>query len=371
MSNPTVPAQQKYTATEVVVNSLSIPVTGATFAELSSSSPTGHAIAWTVVDNENGTYDFSFTPTYPGEWELVVQTIVDGEPQIFEISVTATSTSVPIYLDTTAGVTLRDLRRMVARVMGDYKTVTATQDGSKTTITDHFNLVESTDHFRGAEVIVLTGHPSNVGQKRKVVSSSYEQFTLTFIPELPEDVKAGDTFDLYNFGQVPISIQQYDQAINDAIRLAFPANTASIMMNLDAPLIDGVIPIPSQFTHVNGVSFKSGNDWYSIPPSRFSGEGGWYVDVANRSFTFGGAYAYELQDKAVRIYGETRQPELVLETDVTTTDAEWIVDQVISHLLHGRMDQTTFAIGQARGNRADQLRSKMVKPRKPNTVAIF
>ena len=366
----TVPAQQPYTGTETVLNNMSIPVTGAVFSELSSSSPSGHPIAWSVVDNENGTYDFTFTPSYPGEWELIVQTIVDGDAQVFEISVNATSSSVPIYLDTYGGTDLRTLRRMVARVMGDHKMVTATS-GSTTTISDPFDLVDNLDHYRGAELVCVTGHPSNVGLKRKVVSSSYEQYTITFIPALPEPVEAGDTFDIYNFGQVPMTIQQYTQAINDAIRMAFPANTVGIVMNLESPLLDGVIPIPAQFTHINGVSWKSVDDWYSIPPSRFQEEGGWFVDQASRTLTFGGAYGYELKEKAVRIYGETRAPELVLETDVTTTDAEWIVDQAVSLLLHGRMDQTTFAIGQARGNRADQLRSKMMRPRKPNTVAIF
>lgn len=366
----TAPTGQTYIGTETVLNSLGIPVTGATFSELSSSSPSGHPIAWSVVDNENGTYDFSFTPTYPGEWELVVQTMVEGDYQVFELSVVATSSSVPVYLDLIGGTTLADLRRSAARLMGDYKRITASTDGSTTTITDIFDLVDNMDHFRGAEIVCITGHPSNVGQKRKVVSSSYEQYTVTFIPPLPEEVKEGDEFDMFNFGPAPITIQQYNQAINDAIRMAFPANTVGIVMSLESPVIDGVIQIPAQFTHINGISWKSGNEWYSVPPSRFSGEGGWSVDPQSRTLTFGDGYEFELRDKAVRIYGETRAPELKVDTDITTTDQEWVVDSAISSLLHGRMDQTMFAIGQARGNRADQLRSKMMKPRKPNTIFL-
>lgn len=367
----TAPAGQVYTGTETVLNNLGIPVTGATFSELSSSSPDGHAISWSVKDNQNGTYDFSFTPTYPGEWELLVQTYVDGEPQVFELAIVATSSSVPVYLDIVGGTTLRELRRRTARIMGDYVEIETTKDGSDTTATDVFNLVDNLDHFRGAEIICTKGHPSNVGQKRKVVSSSYDQYTITFIPPLPEPVMEGDKFDMYNFGKIPMSIQQYNSAINDAIRAAFPANVVDIVMNLESPLVDGRIPIPAQFTHIYGVSWKSGDEWYSIPPSRFAGEGGWGIEYSTRSILFGDGYAFDLENKAVRIYGMTRAPELVDDDDVTSTDSEWIIDQSVAYLLHGQMDQTTFAIGQARANRADQLRSKMLKPAHPNTISLL
>lgn len=361
------PLYQPYYQIEHVVDYNGAEVLNAVWEPVSSTNPQGQPFEYTIDNLGGGSYRFSFVPDLPGTWTIIAKVVMSPEDLFYEVETVAGGV---IYLSGTSGKTLGEIRPMVARQLNDFRRVVAT-GGSETTITDPFALVENTDLFRGAEVLCVSGHEDNEGQVRKVVSSSFETYTVTFIPPLPQPVQAGDVFEIYGFARTPYRIQDYNDAINDAVRTGFPQNREKIYMDLDVSISEatGGIPIPEPFTHIYGVQWK-GDDWYSVPPSRYMGEWGWYVDKARRQIVFGPGYTAQLRDKAIRLYGYTRPPELLIDTDMTSTDVEWIIDSAVSTLISREMDQATFAIGQARANRADQLRGKMTKTPEPNTVSL-
>lgn len=364
------PLYETYYHTELVLDYDNNPVVGFVPVETSSTNPNGQAFPWEWVDMGNGSYQFSFVPDLPGTWTLFVQFNDTPTGTLYYEIETVAGGMVPLEVE--GRTSLAELRAMVARQLGDYRRVTASSGGFNT-ITDPMSLVENTDHFRGAELICISGHPDNEGQRRKVVSSSYEAYTADFVPNLPQPVAHGDVFELFNFGRISRTIRDYDDAINDAIRNAFPQNREKVFMDLENGYDDernGII-IPDSFTHVYGVQWKYGDDWYSVPPSTIMGQGGWYIDIARRVVVFGPAYSFEIDNKAVRLYGYARPQALLLDTDSTSTDVEWIIESATSQLITQSMDQATFAIGQARTNRADQLRGKMMKTVEPNTVSLM
>lgn len=367
------PVGRPYTFYETVIDDNNDPVVAATWDTVAALDPEGNSFAWVPENLGNGVYGFTFTPTFPGVWTLIVSTVVDGLEQRYQNSIEAEGYGPIItYPEPANGRSLRELRIMVARQLGDYRHVTAS-DGSLNTVTDVFNLVDNTDRFRGAEMVCTSGPLANVGKKVKVVSSSFETYTVTFIPDLPVAVSAGDEFDLFTFGRTPTTIQDYDGAINDAIRAADPANQPKVMVDLVDPFVrlDGGIAVPDTLTRIYRVAFRGEDGLYTdIPPGRYAGSEGWYIDRAQRMLVFGPGYAAWLDGKLLRVYGYTRALPLDTDEQRTDTDAEWIVDSAVASLLTRALDQAIFPIGQSRQNRADQLRSKMMRTPEPNTVSV-
>jgi hypothetical protein len=365
----TSPLYQPYYQIEHVVDYDGAEVLDAQWEPVSSTNPEGGTFDYTIDNLGSGSYRFSFVPDLPGTWTIIARVPMLPEDLYYEVETVAGGL---VYMNAQSGITLGELRPMVARQLNDYRRVTAT-GGSETTITDPFGLVENTDYLRGAEILCISGHEENEGLVRKVVSSSFESYTATFIPALPQPVQAGDVFEFYGFARANnYRIDDYNQAINDAIRQGHPQNREKVYMDIESAISETTagIPIPEPFTHIYGIQWK-GTDWYTVPPSRFMGEAGWYVDKARRQIVFGPAYHQEVRNKAVRIYGYTRSPQLLVDSDRTSTDVEWIIDSAVSQLISRNMDQATFAIGQSRANRADQLRGKMMKPAEPNTVSLL
>lgn len=367
------PVGRPYTFYETVIDDNNNPVLAATWDTVAALDPDGDTFPWTVSNLGNGVYGFTFTPTFPGVWTLITSTVVDGLEQRYQNSIEAEGYGPIItYPEPANGRSLRELRVMVARQLKDYRHVVAT-GGSTTTVTDLFNLTDNTDRFRGGEMICTSGPLANIGKKVKIVSSSFESSTVTFIPDLPVAVSAGDEFDIFTFGRTPTAIQDYDGAINDAIRMADPANQPKVVVDLVEPFVrlDGGIAIPDTLTRLYRVAWLEDNGLYTdIPRGSYAGAEGWYVDRASRKLVFGPNYAAWLDGKFLRVFGYTRALPLTNDDQRTETDAEWIVDSAVAALLTGALDQAVFPIGQSRQNRADQLRSKMMRNPEPNTVSV-
>jgi hypothetical protein len=269
--------------------------------------------------------------------------------------------------------TLGELRRMLARRQQDYLRIVASEASDPARVVDSMNLVHTTDHFRGGEIVCVSGNRVNVGQRRKVVSSRYETYHIDLLMPFPAPIIAGDTFDLYNVNQSGNTIAAYDQHINDAIRLAWPANREKLVVDVGTydRHVDG-LPIPTDLTHLYDVHVYVDDifQWTQVPPTNHRGGRGWFVNRGNRTVGVGHGLEYVLDEKAIRLYGYGRPKELVLDTDSTATDIEWVLEMASGAMLINELDQATFPIGQSKINRADQLRAKMVVPSEPNTVSI-
>lgn len=360
----TITTGDRYESEEHLIDFGGDPVEGAAWAEVSFDTPGSTPVLWDVRDLGNGFYLFGFTPTDPGHHDLVVETRIDGQPLVYHIECLAEGA---VYYTNPSRSTLGDLRAMVARQIRDYRRVVV-ESGSTTTMSDPFTLVDNTDHFRGAEMICISGHPDNVGQKRKIVSSSYEQYMVTFIPPLPQPVAKGDVFDLFHFGRVNATIAEYDDAINDAIRMAHPQNREDVYYDVTGgyDAASGGIPIPDLFVAIFRILYRrTDGRWGNVDMVD-----GWTIDATRRLIVPAPHWRNELTDKPVRIYGYGRARTLVDDDDATHTDVEWIMDSAIASITTGMMDQATFPIGQSRANRADQLRGKMAMNVEPGTISL-
>jgi hypothetical protein len=362
-----------------VVDTTTAPMLGESPVLHEGHGPSGDH-GFHISEVSGGYYRITSNPTFEaGDYAVVAWFREPGDVNHQKISVTWDVDPLPadqdftILLDAEHGTTLSELRRRVARAVRDYRQVITTAQGSTTTVVDIFNLVNNTDYYRGAELICTVGHPENIGKKRKVVSSSFEGGVVTFTPPLPHGTQLGDQFDIFRFARLPFGISEYDQAINDAIAAAYPANREKVMVVLNAPFLSdtGYLEIPSTIYGIYGISAAAGMtswvDYDAIPPAASAYNSGFWIDSARRRITFGPLGDY-MNEKTVAIYGYAHPAPLLRDSDKTTTDPEWIVDQAVSSLLQSNLDQTTFAVGQARANRADQLRGKMVKPPEPNTI---
>lgn len=356
------------------------PLIGAATEVHDGVNPSG-AFGFHVEETGGGHYMVTSNPTTePGEYGVVIWFLGEADPDHQKIAITwdvdAAAAVTVTYSSEATGRSLAELRRMVARQLRDYRQVNV-ESGSQTTASNQLDLTESTNFFRGAEAVCISGHTQNIGKRRKVDSSTYEGGTITFVGSgFPQPLTVTDKLDLFNFGRnARHTIAEYDQAINDAIVSAFPHNREKVWSAFDTmdTWPGGEIAIPDEYVAIYGVEYKSVDWWYPVEQrrDRYATESGYYVDRNRRIIILTGAAGYPMDNMAIRLYGYARARELVNDDDRTNTDAEWIVDQASGMLLRSNLDQATFAIGQSAANRADQLRGKMSRSAEPNTVSLL
>lgn len=349
------------------------PLAGLAPTTHEGTGPAG-AIGFHVTEVGGGHYRIYSNPVaLDGFYSVRVQ-MNDPYNQQFNISFTVDPVVSDVDILTPGDrVQLAELRRMLARRQNDYIRVVATADSSERQVIDAMNFVEDTDHFRGAEIICVTGNRNNVGQRRKIINSRYDAYQIELLSPFPSKILAGDTFDLFRVGRSGNSIAIYDAAINDAIRMAWPANREKLAATIGTyARLDQGIAIPTIFTHVYDVHayIDDGYGWVQVPPTNHRNGRGWFVNRGDRTLGVAGGLEWVVDEKAIRLYGYGRPEELVQDTDSTSTDAEWILEMAAGELLINELDQAVYPIGQSHINRADQLRAKMVVPSEPNTVAI-
>src|SRR5690606_5584555 len=101
-------------------------------------------------------------------------------------------------------------------------------------------------------------------------------------------------------------------------------------------LSTGYIPVPSTVYGIYGLSVERENssyeDWGPVPMTHLPNHAGFYVDTARRIITMPG-YWESVNAKRFVIYGYGRPRVLVNDTDLTTVDPEWIIDQAAGMLL--------------------------------------
>lgn len=365
---------------EVVVDTAGSPVTGLSWTFPIAWDPDGLTFVPSVVDLGGGFYDFTWTANKIGTYAIEMVTVgvptgeqrfgafidVDPPPSVVAVPTIATT-------DQATGWTLRELREAIAQKFRDILTLEATGGGSVSGLVDQLNLVENTDYFRGADMLVISGHPDNIGQVRRVVGSSAEGLSISWVPELPQPIQVGDQVQLYNHGIVSVRLQEYRNAINQALTAAFPANRVPI----SAVLVDayddtlGTVPIPDAFVFLHSVEYlDSLGFWQPIYAAKDEGYEGWSVRRDSGLVTIRGRYGRSADGKLIRLSGYARPAKLVNDDDRTTTDFEWVVEYASGLLTVGQMSQQTYPIGQNLINRSDQLRAKMTHIPEPDTRRV-
>jgi len=271
------------------------------------------------------------------------------------------------------GSTRAELRRTIANQLGDFYPVTVTQVGTTNNMFDSYNLAGETNKFKGMQVLVLDADPQNVGKIATVTYSDEVSRSISFEPPLPAPMQVGDTAELYNFKSRGSTIQQYNQAINTAILQAreqhavipYTVTLTSAFLRT-SPYID----IPGIFTHIVTVdALNARGGTVRLKP------GDMMVDRFSRSIEVHRRGVNSLHGLTLRLRGYVAPNLLNSDTDQTSLDAEWILNEVKAQLLERRM-----AAGEPVGqqdrlflqerNEASAKRAVILTRVAPNTVRL-
>lgn len=129
--------------------------------------------------------------------------------------------------------TLEELRTALAQAVARHFAGTAT-DGGTTTLVDAAGLARwtETDALKGAYLHILeAGGSAPEGEWRRIKSFNTTTLTITVDRAFSAAVGTGDTYEVF---LSPLTLDQWDQCINDAIKSAWP--------QLFAPATEDVAP---------------------------------------------------------------------------------------------------------------------------------
>jgi hypothetical protein len=237
------------------------------------------------------------------------------------------------------GPSRRDLRRRIARNIGDYKMLEATAASAGTDIVDVLNISSATEDLSGCQVIVTSG--ANVGHVARVqyVNESLNKAILN--PPASSNFAINDTADVVMKRGRGWDVAEYHQAINDAINDAYPYALAEIMAPVsDFDVDSGVIYVPPELLEVYAVEWQDSNgNWHPIPKAQRTAGWGWKVDIANGTIVITESPRYLADNRPVRLYGYGRHPELRAESDRTDVNPEWLVSRASYYLCRSGIDR--------------------------------
>lgn len=340
---------------ELLTDGSGAAITGAvvgdfTIIEAYLVSNPGTTAAITFAEINQGEYRFSFTPTSAGTWRFHAY-YDDGVDQIelaesFVVSANATVTVISTAASGGLTLTLTELRRRVARRLGDLDQLVSTANGSTTTIVDTLNVNSATEDMKGRVVLPTSG--TNLGLTRRITAQVDSTGTLTVTPALSAITATNDTFDVFNKRGKGFLPSQITAAINDAINDAFPLgmvelrSTISPAFDYDSP----EITVPATFVYVHTVAWQDEDGFWSVvPKSTGSGEYGWIADAAAGEIRILGGIGYSIDGLTVRLTGYGRQPTLSAESDTCALNAEYIVSRACYHLCLGNIDRNPDKYG--------------------------
>lgn len=328
---------------EIVSESFSLVslATGQTFTR-TSSYINNVASVWnpTITEISGGFYRYSYTPLVAGSFEWA-GLATNGEAVTINFEIEATGVTVTISAATTGALTqtLAQLRRRVARRLGDYVALTATANGTTTTIVDTQRINTATQDMTGR--VVVSSNGTNSGLSRFITAQVDATGTLT-VAALTTGTLTNDTFDVYNKRGKGFLPTEYDSAINDAINDAYPlgmievAATISTVFDSDVP----DVTVPASLTYVHTVQWLDDDSRpHAIPMSRRGGEYGWYPNSTAGTITVYGRFGTDIDGLTIVLIGYGRQATLSANADTCALNAEYIVDNAAYHLAHSALDK--------------------------------
>jgi hypothetical protein len=228
------------------------------------------------------------------------------------------------------GITRRELRRSVARMLNDYHRATASTEGETGQITDLVFLARETDYFMGMEVIFTDEESPSYLHRATVTRSDGPNRTIYFEPPVPTSIEVGDTVDLYNFRGRGSTHDQYNAHINDAIRIARESHALVPLVVVGDTTYDRnvrTLDIPAELISIAYITFTD----YSgrvrrIPPSSMR------VDRLTGQVTFSSS-AYTWHGYEPTFVGYGLQDLLDQDDDVCNIEPEWLFNEVKAQIL--------------------------------------
>lgn len=272
-----------------------------------------------------------------------------------------------------AGHSLSELRAAIGRIMGELTPVVAT-GGSVNTIQDTRNLYDDDDSFEGQEIVFTSAAAGNIGKVNRVIGNDMATATLTFYPDLPDPIVAGDRAEIYNLRGIGIRVHEIDGALNDAIKVAAGMGGQRLAADLSAFSEDTpYATIPAVFDWIIAVEVYSANgEWVDVTRSLANRGGGFALDRANRRIELIGAAARRADGYQIRVRGLGRPTPLLDPEDRTMVDYEWITKQAIASLLWTKYtrDPSLERAATTAKEDADAIRAKCLPGRRANAIRV-
>lgn len=241
-------------------------------------------------------------------------------------------------------ITRRELRRMVADKLNDILDVVASSAGSVNTLQDAIALYEFDNTFSGSQILITSGHVDNVGREARVVRSSQQYASVTFIPELPQPVAQGDTAELYNLHGSGWTIRDYNRVLAAAVasqRTRVPVPVSDLvgpaLVRPDGTL---VIDLPTNYIAVYAIRGDADGIEVDVRPARYGTNRGWVAVEEDRIVEIRGPEAAVLEGKDLTVYGYARHPALTTDDSLCYMDPTWVVLQTASDLMMKRKDRS-------------------------------
>lgn len=269
--------------------------------------------------------------------------------------------------------TLAQLRRRVARELQDYVALTATANGSTTTVVDTQRIRAATQSMVGRILVCTNG--TNNGLQRVIDAQVDSTGTLT-VAALTASTATNDTFDVYNKRGKGFAPWEYDAAINDAINDAFPLHmieqteTIGTAFDADGP---GTFTVPASFVYVHTVEYQDADSyWLALPQASRRSEYGWTADAPEGKIRILGNIGKAIDAYTIRVSGYGRQGTLSSDSDTCTVPAEWLVYKACASLCLGAIDkdQSYGPRVQIYENKANGLRTRVRTLRRTGSVKV-
>jgi hypothetical protein len=236
------------------------------------------------------------------------------------------------------------LRQEVGRLTGDMLKLTATANGTTTTLIDKLRGYRGDGKLAGRIGWVAAGTAANLYQMVRVTGNVRSTFTVSFTDTaLTSATATGDVLELWNADGMGFYPDDVNAEINAAIAAVGTLTTAPDEEDVeDFDVDDPYIDIPADWEFFGGVRWLDTTEtttgvWKEIEANEFNLD----IDVRNREVRLKGEIAQRVHDKTTRLYGDVASTALTVDTDATSVDAEWLTHYVAYRLLLPQMRRTT------------------------------
>jgi hypothetical protein len=227
--------------------------------------------------------------------------------------------------------TRRQLRQSIARMLNDYHTATAAGAGETGQLTDLHKLARESDYFKGMQVVFTDEDSPNYLHMATVTRSDGPTRTIFFEPPVSGSIPSGDVVDLYNFRGRGSTYDQYNDHINDAIRVARDLH-ALVPMTVEGEDAYNYqtrrIAVPDELVSLAYVTFT---ETHTGRRRKISSRD-MTVDRLSREVVFG-SYAYGWNGYTPTFVGYGMPDLLEDDDDTTEIEAEWLFNEVKAQIL--------------------------------------
>lgn len=224
--------------------------------------------------------------------------------------------------------TLAQTRRAVGQRVGSCLVGTATAAGDVDRFVDTIRLVRDNAFLTGATGVFATGTAANVGRRVRVTGNVRDTGTVTFAPSLSAATAAGDVLELYGDLDASVGIDEIDDAIRRAVRIAshsalVPALGDTLTWDTTSPRV----AIPADWWAVSGAEVQwSDGIWRGLPPADI------LVSKHDRTLSIGGWSGWRANGLGVRLLGWTVPAAPVDDDDTVDVHEGWIEAHAASEL---------------------------------------